>query len=737
MQLRPHQRACVSKIDSCFENDNKGLVKMFCGSGKSFIIYHCLLKFGDSLSVVVVPSINLITQFNKDYLLDDNKKEYNDTNFNKDFEILTVCSKNEIDKKINFTTDEDKILDFLEKEDAKIILITYQSLPTLVNIVKENELKIDLLCFDEAHHILGDGMKNILFGTEEEDIEMENFNENFIDTYVEKTLFFTATPKNSNGIKMYEPVNDVEINGEYFEIMDDEDTYYQEESHCGNMIYEYMHTDGVADNVLNDFNIRVDLYTENTDTSVYEAIFRAILETGNSRVLTFHSRSETQSVKSSDVITFTDITNEELKRIYKKVRKEFPNPKYKFKEINKSYITANSQDKAKILDEFDDCPDDEIFILASCKTIGEGIDTKNANMIVFVDPKQSYVEIIQNVGRICRKNENTKCLATVLIPTYVDKTKYTECKTADEKDKVIRNEMSKTGNFNGILNVLSALRQEDPYMFELCLKYPETYSKKEIDNNLRTNGLECNKKELTKEELFKEFKIVYDNKKTEKDNFKVLSVKIDKNIQVITDKVLEEDIYIDNKSEETIHLVKKDGDKYVKTKGKCNKKINKCNRNIKPFVHANDEIKVLWEVEGDIDLDKKIFGGYIKSVVIGKNEDDAMEKWKNNINIAIKICKEKNIEHNNYFPSAKSSDNEEKKIGSHLCSYRKALIGKGTHCIYEKINTIINDTFPLWLKIQSNEEKALERWNNNIEFCKNICIDKNINFVNTYIFAKF
>ena len=47
-------------------------------------------------------------------------------------------------------------------------------------------------------------------------------------------------------------------------------------------------------------------------------------------------------------------------------------------------------------------------------------------------------------------------------------------------DDVIRKEMSKTGNFNGILNVLSALRQEDPYTFELCLKYPEVYTKKEI-----------------------------------------------------------------------------------------------------------------------------------------------------------------------------------------------------------------------------------------------------------------
>ena len=46
-------------------------------------------------------------------------------------------------------------------------------------------------------HII-DGMNNKLFIPDEEDID--EFNENFIDSFVNKTLFFTATPKNSNGI---------------------------------------------------------------------------------------------------------------------------------------------------------------------------------------------------------------------------------------------------------------------------------------------------------------------------------------------------------------------------------------------------------------------------------------------------------------------------------------------------------------------------------------------------------
>jgi superfamily II DNA or RNA helicase len=623
MSLRTHQCNCINKIDEHFKVDNIGLVKMFCGSGKSFIIYHCLLKYGDNLSVVVVPSINLITQFNRDYLLDKSKKEYNNKYFEKEYELLTVCSKNELDKKLqkefSFTTDEDKILEFLKKKEDKIVLITYQSLKTLFDVVKENELEINLICFDEAHHILGDGMKELLFGTDEDD--MENFNENFIDTYVKKALYFTATPKNSNGIKMYEPTIDITINDQNYEILDDEDTYYQEELHCGKLIFEYIHIDGVNDDILNDFNIRVDLYTENKDNSIFEAISRSILETANNRVLTFHSRSETKSKKGSDVLSFINKENF-IKCFNKVIENEFPKLKNKYKNIEFKGMTTNTKDKIKILNEFDKTKDNDIFILSSCKTISEGIDTKNANMVVFIDPKQSYVDIIQNIGRVCRKQDK---LSTILIPTYVDVAKYKDCITKEDKDKIIRNEMSKTGDFNTILNVLSALRQEDPYMFELCLKYSDKYTEKEMTNNLKRHSLECEKKEYTNEELFEEYKLKYNSTKSEEDNFKVLSEKINKNIQIINNKVLENDIYINNEQKEILYVVKKDNNIYVKTKGNCNNKIQKCNRNIKPFVHANDEIKILWEIDNDIGLDKKIFGGYIKSVVISQNEKNWME----------------------------------------------------------------------------------------------------------------
>ena len=157
MKLKPHQKECVLEIKKLFnENDDdydekkRGLIKMFCGSGKSFIIYHSIFKHGKSLSIIVVPSINLISQFNCDYFFNDKMIEYSNKKFNKDYELISICSKNELkekeySKKIKLTTESDIITNFLQIDDDyyddskdKIVIITYQSLDTLFQILQEN-----------------------------------------------------------------------------------------------------------------------------------------------------------------------------------------------------------------------------------------------------------------------------------------------------------------------------------------------------------------------------------------------------------------------------------------------------------------------------------------------------------------------------------------------------------------------------------------------------------------------
>lgn len=141
-------------------------------------------------------------------------------------------------------------------------------------------------------------------------------------------------------------------------------------------------------------------------------------------------------------------------------------------------------------------------------------------MCVFVDPKQSYIEVIQNIGRICRKNKTTNKLATILIPTVVDVNRYKECKTYNEQDNAIKNELSKSGDFNGIWPVLSALRQEDPYIVELCLHSPDVVTKKEINDTVKKRWNKLDEKVDLPKYLFETYDVVYSENINEIDNFK-------------------------------------------------------------------------------------------------------------------------------------------------------------------------------------------------------------------------
>jgi hypothetical protein len=99
---------------------------------------------------------------------------------------------------------------------------------------------------------------------------------------------------------------------------------------CGNLVYDYSYLQGVNEGFLNPFEIRVDLFTENTNKSIYEPIARAILTTGNSCVLTFHSSVNSES--DSSIINFVD--EKAFKLAFNHVVKtEFPTKKGFYKKI--------------------------------------------------------------------------------------------------------------------------------------------------------------------------------------------------------------------------------------------------------------------------------------------------------------------------------------------------------------------------------------------------------------------
>lgn len=679
---------------------DKCIVKMFCGAGKSLLMRYCKINHDKSLVVYVFPSLGLIDQFYKKYL-----KKFRDFPLEN---VLKICSENEATTKKNSseneaseneafenkasenkaTTNTDIIRKFLSKQNNKIICVTYNSFHLLKDNLGLNQ-KVNVCNFDEAHHIVGHTYQKLIFEND----------------FCEKQIFFTATPKNANGIIMY-------------------DRERIDAGMCGKLVYDYSYLRGMNEGYLNPFEIRITMSTENTNKSVYESIARAILSTGNTRVLTFHSDVNTE--RDTSVNNF--VNDDEFTLVFKEIqKKEFPNNE-KYKKVKMIGLSSNINGKAreKVLKTFDAVNDNEVMVLSSCRTVGEGIDTKNANMVVFVDPKTSYIDILQNMGRIVRKVfGQTKPNSTILIPCWVDKAKYLECNGDKEKcDEVIRQDMSESGNFNSIFNVLSALRQEDEEIYDICLHYPDTYSPQEIKCNLEKQGYTVDEPVgdgglMETIEHLLDSDLNYDDlEDCENDEEMIMRIAEDSNvcIEVFTHSLENPIERYNSDSSEFIRLYKDPEDEVYcpiileKSKTKRNtgsivgpNRDSRLNINI----HYNPDIKVLWNIVSDITKD--ICSCIIDCEVVKYDAMEAAqgiveranERARNGLNLLPRNI----INKKNQTSAALIQENKDaKKLGM----WKQALKGKGVYKCPNEVCQYLDDELPNWRVEQEFDKKAMK-----------------------------
>ena len=242
IQLWQHQEKCIeSKKDL-----PKSLINIWCGGGKTRIIVYSIFDDDGEVNVIVFPSLGLINQFNNDYIL---SKEF--MKYFKEYHCLSVCSDSESKLKIKtdlirYTTKESIIKSTLKKEGKKLFTVTYQSLEMFMKIIVDTNTTINRLYYDEAHHILGHNIQNIVFKNDK------------LNALIEKTEFYTATPDNKNGITMYDRDN-------------------TENSDCGPIAYEYLFYQAVEDKISKDFTMKLMLYPK-TEEDMYINLFESILK---------------------------------------------------------------------------------------------------------------------------------------------------------------------------------------------------------------------------------------------------------------------------------------------------------------------------------------------------------------------------------------------------------------------------------------------------------------------------
>ena len=200
----------------------------------------------------------------------------------------------------------------------------------------------------------------------------------------------------------------------------------------------------------------------------FRFMVRNSLLTGNNKIMCFHN-----GVDESNVVSRIPVdTMKKYKKDFQAIMDEMSS---NTKKVRWGGLSSNQKkkDRNRLLEQFKTHDDpDCLFILSSCMTLREGVDTSDANSLMWVDPKTNYRMVIQNLGRIVRKGNKIQN-GSVILPIKINRYIYEQCSTEEETSNLLRHEMNdKNGNFNPIIYFLDSLRINDPDIAIQLESYP-------------------------------------------------------------------------------------------------------------------------------------------------------------------------------------------------------------------------------------------------------------------------
>lgn len=399
---RPHQGAAIKAVINELKKADRTHIVMACGTGKTATALWIAESLKPKTIAIFVPSLALINQFMKEWLSLTKWKS---------FKILAICSDdtvtNDIEptsilcEEINFpvSADSEEIKKFLqnEKSKLKILFCTYHSSPLL------RSLKIDLGIFDEAHKTAGYGKELFCYALDDKNIK------------INKRLFMTATPRHASIVKKTKDGEKVPVYS-----MDNEALY-------GKRAYTVGFREAINLGLICDYKVIISIANANANANAggcmeaaRKALKEGILKTKTNKIITYH-----RSVREAQEFS----KNETM-------------PNYKHLHINGK---TPMSDRLQIMKSFKDA---RRAIICNAKCLTEGVDVPSIDMVSFLSPKTSKIDIVQAIGRTLRKSYG-KEVGYVFLPVHIDNSIEDQAAAIEASD------------FSHIWEVLHALAEQD------------------------------------------------------------------------------------------------------------------------------------------------------------------------------------------------------------------------------------------------------------------------------------
>ena len=411
-QPRPYQQEAVQKLTEALTEGSRATAVMACGTGKTLVALWVAESLEPKTILVLVPSLALLSQTLPDWCRESKWAE--------SLEYLCVCSDPTVSKGVDaytirpqdadfpITTDSNEVRNFLDRKTkgVKVVFSTYQSAPVVAKGMKGLK-PFDFAVFDEAHKTTGPQAGLFAFGLSDKNLP------------IAKRLFLTATPRHYD-IRKRDKEGDFRLVS-----MDDESVY-------GPVAYRLSFASAVNQGIICPYKIVISVTTKaEVDAALLKhgtvlvkreanqaqwvatqlALQHAIRKTKASKVITFHSRvalaEEFASDRSSGI-------QQHLKG-------------FEVFHVNGGQSAA---DRESLLTDF---KTSHRGVITNARCLTEGVDVPAVDMVAFIDPRRSKVDIAQATGRAMRQSKATgKTTGYIVVPLFLEQ------KKGESEEKALR-----------------------------------------------------------------------------------------------------------------------------------------------------------------------------------------------------------------------------------------------------------------------------------------------------------
>jgi predicted helicase len=399
---KPHQVEALDKaVDHLkYQNKSRGKIIHPCGAGKSLTAYWLTRRLAAKSVLIAVPSLALVKQtlntWARESIADGSKMSW-----------MAICSDHDVSKVddpscqtydlgISVTTDSNLLARFLNNSDGKlkVVITTYQSSDVVCHAANENEFSFDLGVFDEAHKTVGHRTRKFSLMLNDKNLS------------ISKRVFMTATERQFKG-------DSIDMLS-----MDDQSIY-------GEVVHQLSFREALEQipPILSDYKV-VTVAVSNEEIRQHLSnkelisIFGKSFSTENDSATVAASIALRKLVKERNInhaISFH--SSIERATQFNEMMQEFNNFDSSCPNVF-SYHVSGKQSSGKRSYEMQKFVDSTPSVISNARCLTEGVDIPAVDAVVFADPKQSVVDIVQAAGRAMRLHRD-KEFGYIVIPVII------------------------------------------------------------------------------------------------------------------------------------------------------------------------------------------------------------------------------------------------------------------------------------------------------------------------------